>query len=165
MSRRRHSLGVAIPRTVTPEDMVLADALEKIRALEPEWQLAGQVARAIEQVGDRVIALEDDRLARDGTINGVRRWLWTSAGGALVALATAVWAAIGAAGAAGEKRGAAAAREAQQREDRAAIRELQEQAADLGREVSQLRGEIRGLYPLRSVPVLGPRNVTDQDQE
>lgn len=162
--------GVAIPRTRTPADEVLAAAIEQIRRDHPDWELAHVVTGALEQLAQRVADVEAARDTLKDTLRRLKAWAWGSAGTALVTVGTVLWFAFGYQGETSELRGAerqrAAQREARELEDREAADKLRDALELLARDHAALRGEVRGLYPLRALPVQGPRNRPDPtDQE
>lgn len=119
---------MSFPRTRTPADTELAAAIAKIRADQPEWNLAENVARALEALaartdeGERAQAAEAaDRAKRRRRWAPVWRWLKTS--GAAAALAIGAYA-VKALDERGDSRRAAAQQAALIVQHDAAIRSL-----------------------------------------
>lgn len=56
---------MATPRARTPAEESLRRAIDEVRRLQPEWHVAEQVARALDELADEVAAERADRLAVD----------------------------------------------------------------------------------------------------
>lgn len=88
---------LAWPRARTPADAELAAAIAKIRADQPEWALAENVARALEALAKRVDEREREAAAAAAEAQRKRArweplWRWAKASAAAWALAIAAYA-------------------------------------------------------------------------
>ncbi|RTL16838.1 MAG: hypothetical protein EKK55_23580 [Rhodocyclaceae bacterium] len=56
---------MATPRTRTPAEAALRAAIDELRRLQPEWHVAEQTARALDQLAEVIEQERTDRLAAD----------------------------------------------------------------------------------------------------
>lgn len=56
---------MALPRTRTPAEAKLREAIDELRRLQPEWHVAEQTARALDQLAEVIEQERTDRLAAD----------------------------------------------------------------------------------------------------
>lgn len=70
--RRRTRTPLAVPRAVTPEDAVLAAAVARIRAADPQWEIGDAVADAFARLEERIA--EVAALPSEGRLVALEAW-------------------------------------------------------------------------------------------
>lgn len=142
-------------------DEILADmrAAELASLPASEWgrALAAKVAQLEKE------AAELRPLAKIAA--AARKRSWFSLGGTLAALLTAGTALIAWVDRRGEARGDARAERAAIATDHRALAAVIEHMNVLAQDLARLEGEVRGLYPLRAMPVYGPRPAPQPSPE